>query len=332
VVFVWGGFTVGRASAADTLGIVVENGTVVEHAFVPPDPAPTWSVDGDLDTCDGMPTASSNCAADSVQATVTSGAVTIASSAPATGGGGFDIEATGGAPAAGDLLHFFVNGVDRESVPFNAVPAISFDGCGQSGLTIGALYRFSAQVFTTGGKADDFSEPAAGTYHLAPANPPGEPHVADAVGEIDTNEPDGSTVRQLIGSTLVTHCAPPPPPAPPLPAAVSAPALGKKGARLSKRGSLPLRLTSDQSVTGTATGSIRLPKPHPRLVHFKVDHIALSAGELTTVTLKLSSKKALAAVRKALKHHKLKLSITVQVQNGTTGAHTVKKLTATLKR
>jgi hypothetical protein len=94
--------------------------------------------------------------------------------------------------------------------------------------------------------------------------------------------------------------------------------------KLSNRGSLSFTVADTENATGTATGTISLPKS-ARVVRFKTAKLKLNAGQSKKVTLHLS-KSALKAVRKALRHHKLKVKITVTLN------HTVKRLSTTLKR
>ena len=105
--------------------------------------------------------------------------------------------------------------------------------------------------------------------------------------------------------------------------------LAATGGKLSRRGGISFVVTSNENATGTATGTISLPKAS-KTVRFKTAKVTLSAGKLTKVTLKLSER-SLGAVRKALKRHSLKAKITVTVKDGA-GNQSVKKLTLKLKR
>ena len=62
----------------------------------------------------------------------------------------------------------------------------------------------------------------------------------------------------------------------------------------------------------------------------RVRDARLSGGKATTVTLKLSRKDA-SAVRKALKHHKLKAKVNLTLKDAA-GNQTVKKLSLALRR
>jgi hypothetical protein len=101
-----------------------------------------------------------------------------------------------------------------------------------------------------------------------------------------------------------------------------------KSAKLSRKGAISFTLTTGENATGSATGTISLPKAG-KVVRFKTTKLQLTAGKPTKVTLKLSTHNA-KAVRKALKHHKLKARVTVTVKDPV-GNETVKRLGIKLK-
>ena len=117
-----------------------------------------------------------------------------------------------------------------------------------------------------------------------------------------------------------------PPPADKTPPAFSASI--SKLLKLSKSGAISFTLTSGENATGTATGTVSLPRTS-RVVRFKTAKFSLSAGKRTKVTLKLP-KSALKKVRSALRHHRLKAKLTITAKDAA-GNQTVKKLSAKLK-
>ena len=136
----------------------------------------------------------------------------------------------------------------------------------------------------------------------------------------------GDETQDQCPTDAATHGpCPAPPSAPPVtpPAHLSIDGTIAKVLNLSKRGSLSFILTGSQTTTGSATGTISIPKG-AKVVRFKTAKFRLAPGKLTKVTLKLS-KGALKSVRHALKHHKLKTKITIKVGS------TAKTLRTTLK-
>jgi hypothetical protein len=135
----------------------------------------------------------------------------------------------------------------------------------------------------------------------------------------------GSATRPRTNATDASTQGPCPTPV--VPKDTTPPALSISSAktlRLSKAGALSFVLTTDENVAGTASGTISLPNV-ARAVRFKTTKVKLTGGKLTKVTLKVS-KSSLKAVRKALKHHKLKAKIAVTVKD-IAGNKTVHRLT-----
>jgi hypothetical protein len=99
--------------------------------------------------------------------------------------------------------------------------------------------------------------------------------------------------------------------------------------KLSKAGRISFLATASETATGTATGTMSVPKAS-KVVRFKTATLALSAGKLTKVTLKLSSKDA-AAVRKALRRKSLRAKITLTMKDASGNSGT-KKFTLKLSR
>jgi hypothetical protein len=86
-------------------------------------------------------------------------------------------------------------------------------------------------------------------------------------------------------------------------------------------------MTTNEAVDGTATGTISVPTS-AKLVRFKTTKVKLAAGKLTKVTLKLS-KRNLKPIRRALRHHKLKTLITINVSDAA-GSQTITTRTVEL--
>jgi hypothetical protein len=105
---------------------------------------------------------------------------------------------------------------------------------------------------------------------------------------------------------------------------------GAHSARLSRSGAIAFRLTSTENATGTATGTISLPKG-AKVVRFKRAGVRLTANRTVTIRLKLSKKDA-ARVRRALgRHSRLKARITLAAHDGAGNAAT-KRLSLKLAR
>jgi hypothetical protein len=103
-------------------------------------------------------------------------------------------------------------------------------------------------------------------------------------------------------ASSIADCSPPKDVTPP---SFSTPSASSK---LSKKGAISFALTSSEPATGTATGTISLPKT-ARSVRFSTSNFKLAPGQFTSVTLKLP-KSGAKAVRKALAHRTLKADIT----------------------
>lgn len=125
---------------------------------------------------------------------------------------------------------------------------------------------------------------------------------------------------------------PPPPLGTTPPPDTTPPALSASGrrAKLSKRGSISLFVMSNESATGRAVLSLRVPKA-ARTVRVTKRNITLAAGKRTKVSLKLSKRNA-TGVRKALtKKKRLTAKITLTFEDGAGNAAT-EKLNPRLKR
>ncbi len=100
--------------------------------------------------------------------------------------------------------------------------------------------------------------------------------------------------------------------------------------KFSRSGAIAFRLTSTENATGTATGTINLPKG-AKVVRFKRANVRLTANRAATIKLKLSKKNA-ARVRRALRRHsQLKAKITLAAHDAA-GNPTTKRLTLKLAR
>jgi hypothetical protein len=172
-----------------------------------------------------------------------------------------------------------------------------------------------------------------------------------------TVEPDADgdgfgdeTQDQCLGvSGTVDGCPPPPPPpgtgtpppggsgttgttTPPASKDTTAPVVSasiRRLLRLSRKGTISFTLRSGENATGSATGTISLPKAS-RVVRFRTAKLRLAAGKRAKVTLRLS-KRSLKSVRRALKHHRLKVRLTVTMKDAA-GNKTVKRLSVKLRR
>lgn len=103
-----------------------------------------------------------------------------------------------------------------------------------------------------------------------------------------------------------------------------------KSAKLSSRGVVSFAISSSQNASGTAGGTISLPKS-AKVVRLATRKLRLTAGKATKVALKLSKKNA-AAVRKALKRgRKLTAHIVINAKTSS-GISATKKLSLKLKR
>ena len=100
-------------------------------------------------------------------------------------------------------------------------------------------------------------------------------------------------------------------------------------ARLSRGRSISFFVRSNEAATGTATGTIALPKT-ARVVRFKKTRVSLRAHLRSRITLRLARREA-AKVRAALRRHRLKAKVIVSVKDAA-GNATVKRLVLKLKR
>jgi hypothetical protein len=149
-----------------------------------------------------------------------------------------------------------------------------------------------------------------------------------------TVEPDadhdgfGDETQDQCPTNAATQGTCPPPPAPKdiTPASLSS---SNKSAKLSRTGVISFSITADENSTGTAAGTISLPRT-AKLVRFHPAKVTLTAGKPATLTLRLSKRDA-RLVRNLLNHHKLKAKVAVTV-NDAAGNRSVKKLTLRLKR
>jgi hypothetical protein len=103
-----------------------------------------------------------------------------------------------------------------------------------------------------------------------------------------------------------------------------------KTAKLSSRGAVSFAISSSQNATGTAGGTISLPKS-AKVVRLGTRRLKLTAGKATTVALKLSKKNAV-AVRKALKRGKKLTALIVINAKTSSGISGTTKLSLKLKR
>jgi hypothetical protein len=150
---------------------------------------------------------------------------------------------------------------------------------------------------------------------------------ADVEPDADHDGFGDETQDQCPSDASTAGACPPPPAKDTTPPVVSASIA--KTLRLSKQGAISFLLTTKEAASGSATGTISVPKAS-KVVRFKTTKLKLTVGKLTRVKLKLS-KGGLKAVRKALKHHQLKAKLRVTVKDAAANA-TVLKRTVKLKR
>jgi hypothetical protein len=144
--------------------------------------------------------------------------------------------------------------------------------------------------------------PADATAHVAPC-PVAPPNLNPGKTPITVTAPDKTSPRLTAGA----HTA-----------------------KLSRSGAIAFRLTSTENATGTATGTISLPKG-AKVVRFKRAKVTLTANRAATIKLKLAKKDA-ARVRRALgRHSRLKAKITLAAHDAA-GNATTKRLTLKLAR
>jgi hypothetical protein len=210
----------------------------------------------------------------------------------------------------------------------------------QTGDVIG-VYVGGGTCVSSGGSADSREE-LTGTNEPLNATHTYTPYASSAIFPVAaTVEPDADhdgygdeTQDQCPTDATKQAACPTTTPQPPTSPARDrlSPALTVSVAKLlklSKTGALSFFMTSNESATGSATGTISVPGS-AKTVRFKTTKLNLTGAKRTKITLKLP-KRALKAVRLALKHHKLKARVTVTVKDGA-GNRTAKKLTIRLKR
>jgi hypothetical protein len=139
----------------------------------------------------------------------------------------------------------------------------------------------------------------------------------------------GDETQDLCPSNASTQGPCPPPPPPP---DTTAPALtaSAQGATLSKHGAISFFVSSSENATGSAGGTISLPKL-ARTVRFAARKLTLTAGTRRKVTLRLSKKNAKLADRALANHRKLKAKVTLSVKDAA-GNASVKALSLRLRR
>jgi hypothetical protein len=144
-----------------------------------------------------------------------------------------------------------------------------------------------------------------------------------------TNVISGSITQSLEPDVMVPVVGPAVGPTPPPPAAKLVLGAAAKSAKVSGNG-LSFAITSNQSATGTASGTISIPKG-AKVVHLGKRSVKLTAGKATKIALKLSKKNS-AAVRRALKRGKKLTAHIVVTANSSSGASATKSLSLKLKR
>jgi hypothetical protein len=186
--------------------------------------------------------------------------------------------------------------------------------------------------------------PAAGAAKFLAASPTFTPDgtrlawvEADGVHSANTSNLDScvSTSGSLLvpggaypffGQADEANVTPPPPPPPHHSFALRS---ATKKAKLSSSGALSFTITAAESGTGTATGTISVPKS-AKTIRFARRKVTLVAGKPVKVTLKLSKKNA-KLVRKALRHKRLKAKVTLTA-TAPSGDSATQKLAIALKR
>jgi hypothetical protein len=142
-----------------------------------------------------------------------------------------------------------------------------------------------------------------------------------------------SAITRTMNSEIVVPIAAGPPvgPTSPKPGANTPLTLGAaaKKAKLSSRGVISFTLTSSETGTGTASGTISIPGG-AKTVRLAKRTLKLAAGKATKVALKLSRKNA-AAVRRALRRGKKLTAHIVVTAKGASGASATKKLSLKLR-
>ena len=218
---------------------------------------------------------------------------------------------------AGDILGEFSNGGDCEALPTDTDDLQARVAGDQAAGTTASFHS----PFFEGARSPIQAtvEPDADGDGFGDETQDQCPGIAGTVdGCLPTTPPPASTPPSASGSTPAPDQSPP---------AVSASI--RKLLRLSKKGTISFTLRSGEQATGSATGTISLPKAS-RVVRFRTAKLKLSANKRRRVTLRLS-KRSLKTVRKALKHHRLKTKLTVTLKDAA-GNKSVKRLTTKVKR
>lgn len=201
----------------------------------------------------------------------------------------------------------------------------------KAGDVIGALFGNGPCLTHTADPGDlvtatvtDVAPPAFASFTSSSGNK--VPVAATLEADADGDGYGDETQDKCPGVAGTINGCPPAPPSDKTPPVVSSFA---KGAQLSKSGALSFVMTAAEAATGTATGTIGLPKT-AKVVRFKTATIKLAPGKLSQITLKLP-KRAAKRVSRARKRHALKAHITITVKDAA-GNQTVQKLTVKLKR
>jgi len=145
-----------------------------------------------------------------------------------------------------------------------------------------------------------------------------------------TNVISGSITQPLDPTVSVpVDQGPVPPPPPPAQRQKLTLGAGARGAKFTGGRVLSFSITSNESGTATASGTIALPKS-AKVVRFAKRKVRLSADKATKVTLKLSRKNAV-AVRRVLRHRALTAHV-VLAAKGASGDTSTKALSIKLGR
>ena len=180
-------------------------------------------------------------------------------------------------------------------------------------------FLFASPTFTPDGTRLAWAE-ADGIHSANTSNLDNCASVADSLLVPGGAEP-------FFGAANESNVVPPPPPPPPHHSfAVRS---STKRAKLSSSGALSFVVTAAESGSGTATGTISVPKS-AKTIRFASRRISLVAGKPVKITLKLSKKNA-KLVRRALRHRKLTAKVTLTAK-APSGDSTTQKLAIRLKR
>jgi hypothetical protein len=198
------------------------------------------------------------------------------------------------------------------------------------GLGVGPTSSIgSVNPAPAGDTAAAFGPPSTPDGNTVPpaASEPGTIFAYNADVEPDADHDGfGDETQDQCPTNATTQGPCPPPPD------INAPVLASSAhsAVVSRTGAISFFVKSDENSTGTATGTISVPKL-AKTVRFAKRTVTLTAGKRTKVTLKLSKKNA-ALVLKALKRHKkLKAKVTLSAKDAA-GNPSTKKLSLKLKR